>query len=251
MKSSQLKLLKPNIFTSDRTSAWFSLKNPQLVHDSSKIAGLNLGLNTDEKSEIIFKNREALGKQINTPIHKIAFANQIHSNEILEVSEGGIYDNLDGFISNTKGIALAIQVADCAAVLLADEINGVIGAAHAGWKGAVNAIVSNTVSKMCKIGADSENIKAFISPCISLANFEVGEEVAEKFPERFVHRLGFEKPHVDLKNYVKEELLNNGILIQNIEMNTECTIEREDKFYSYRRESSKSGRMMGIIKLNN
>ena len=130
----------------------------------------------------------------------------------------------DGFVSNTQGLALAIQVADCAAVLLGDSENKVIGAAHTGWRGAVADIVPKTIQKMKRLGAASTYIKAFVSPCISLQNFEVGEEVAAQFPDKFVDRTNYSKPHVNLKNFIEYQLMKEGILEEHIEIDDSCTI---------------------------
>ena len=103
---------------------------------------------------------------------------------------------------------------------------------------------------MVQKGSSIENIQIFISPCISLNKFEVGDEVAQRFPDSFVDRESFEKPHVDLGSFIRWQLSEKGILEGNIENSTACTFTDENEFYSYRREGDKSGRMMAIIKLN-
>ena len=146
-------------------------------------------------------------------------------------------------------MALAIQVADCAAVLLGDSEAGIISAVHAGWRGAVADIVPKAVQKMVSLNAEPKNIKVFISPCISQKQFEAGEEVAEKFPDEFVDRNSYSKPHIDIKRFIQSQLLNAGIFEEHIEVHGSCTFSDSD-YYSYRRDGNRSGRMMGIIKLN-
>ncbi|MEX2362323.1 MAG: peptidoglycan editing factor PgeF, partial [Balneolaceae bacterium] len=187
-------------------------------------------------------------KDLGLTQNEIVFGNQIHNSDILVAEKAGIYADTDAFVTKTSGLALAIQVADCAAVLLGDEENGVIGAAHAGWRGAVDDIVPKVISRMKEAGAETNFIKVFISPSISQVNFEVGEEVAAQFPKQFVDFESQSKPHVNLKAFLKYQLLNSGILSVNIEIDEGCTISDEN-FYSYRRQKDKSGRMMGIIKL--
>ncbi|WP_185957128.1 peptidoglycan editing factor PgeF [Gracilimonas mengyeensis] len=225
------------------------MRNQELVHPNKKIAGLNLGLNTSEDDDIVFANREELLDEIGVEVHEIAYAIQVHGTSIKVVDQGGTFPNTDGFVCNTPGLALTIQVADCAAVLLGDDKNEVIGAAHAGWRGAAGDIVPKTIQEMKQLGADPKAIKAFISPCISLKNFEVGEEVAVEFPDAFVDRTNYAKPHVDLKAFLKHQLIETGVPELQISIDEHCTIANED-FYSYRRQKGESGRMMGIIKLN-
>lgn len=246
--SFHINYIKPNIFDSELVESRFTLRNQDLVYTDSAIPGLNLGLNSAEKESIVLKNRKLLLNDLGISDDKIAFARQVHKTDIKYVTEGGVYADTDGFVTDIPGLALAIQVADCASVLFADENNKIIGAAHAGWKGAANDIVPKTIHLMQQLGADAKNIKAFISPCISLKNFEVGEEVASQFPEEFVERLKYKKPHVDLKRFIRHQMIQMGMLASNIELDKSCTIS-EEQFYSYRRQKKKSGRMMGIITL--
>lgn len=247
--SSQIDLIRPNLLNDETLSSWFSLRNHESVQTKRTISGLNLGLNTDEAEDVILSNRERLLNEIGLDAHQIAYAVQVHKTNIEVVERGGTYPNTDGFVTNHQNLALAIQVADCAAILFGDPVNKVIGAAHAGWRGAAGDIIPKTISKMKKLGAEVKQIKVYISPCISMANFEVGEEVAEQFPDQFVDRVHYEKPHVNLKEFIRHQLLSEGMMESKIELDTSCTIA-EEKFYSYRRQKQKSGRMMGIIKLN-
>ena len=229
--------------------AWFSLKNQQFQPPDQAIAGLNLGFNTSEKKEQVAQNRLALLNSLNIDPDWVAYADQVHSNRVQFITEGGTYPSTDGLVTKVPGLTLAIQVADCAAVLLWDKENNVIAALHAGWRGAVGNIIPRGVQKMKAHGADPSKIKAFVSPCISAKNFEVGMEVAEQFPSQFVNDIDFEKPHVDLKNFIKHQLTNDGIPDNQIEIREECTISEAGKFYSYRREGNQSGRMLALIQI--
>jgi YfiH family protein len=249
MKSSQIKFIRPKLLNNEVVSSWFSLRNQQMFNPQHDIPGLNLGLNTNEKEEVIFENRERLLSEIGLLAHQIAFAVQVHKTNVQYVEQGGTFPNTDAFVTDKRNLALAIQVADCAAILIADTHNNVIGAAHAGWRGAVGNIVPKTIEKMQELGAKTKDMSVFVSPCISLKNFEVGKEVANQFPEKFVDWERFEKPHVDMKGYVNHQLQSLGISENRIEMDESCTIS-DPSFYSYRRQKEKSGRMMGIIKLN-
>jgi YfiH family protein len=224
----------------------FSAKQAGLFPDDS-IPGINLGLNTAEDRHRVWQKRELFLEKLGISVSSVVFARQIHSADVHYVSEPGTVDGVDGFVTDRPGLALAIQVADCAAVFLADRTNGVIGAAHAGWKGAAGNIVINTVTMMQSKGALPENMRAWISPCIGATRFEVGEEVAGQFPADFVLRTGFQKPHIDLKGFVQSQLLHCGLAGDRIYTDTGCTYDDSEQFYSYRREKDKAGRMMGLI----
>ena len=250
MKSSHIEFIRPEKLNDARILSWFTLKNPHLKEEEQLIPGLNIGFNSKENQNILLHNLNLLAEEIRMKPANIALAEQIHQTAVRTIYEGGIYPKTDAFVSNTPGIALGIQVADCGAVLFGDSFNKVIGAAHAGWRGAVREIIPKTVKKMMDIGADPSKIQVFVSPCLAKHNFEVGEEVAAKFGDHLVDRVHFEKPHVDLKGLLKDQLVSSGILENNIEIDDRCTIDHDDLFYSYRREKDKSGRMVAIIKLN-
>ena len=250
MKSSHIEFIRPEKLNDARIFSWFTLKNPHLREKDQLIPGLNIGFNSKETQSVLLHNLNLLAEEIRMKPANIALAEQVHRTVVKTVTEGGIYPDTDAFVTGTPGIALGIQVADCGAVLLGDSMNKVIGAAHAGWRGAVDQIVPKTIEKMLDLGADISKIKAFVSPCLEKHNFEVGEEVAEKFNSHLVEREQYEKPHVDLKGLIKDQLLASGINPENIEIDERCTIDHEDLFYSYRREKESSGRMVGIIKLN-
>ena len=244
-----ISVIEPEVLgAEEKVKAWFSLKNGGLSTDRQKIPGLNLGFNTAESKKKVVKNRQLLFAALDLDPKWVAFADQVHSNRVRSVSQGGTYPETDGLVTVIPGLTLAIQVADCAAVLLWDDANGVIGALHAGWRGAAGDIVPRGIEEMVKQGADTAKIKAFVSPCIALRNFEVGPEVAVQFPADFVDEENYRKPHVDLKGFLENQLLEAGLNPSHIEIRPECTIDDEN-FYSYRREGETSGRMMALIQL--
>lgn len=250
MTSSHIDFIRPKQLNDARIFSWFTLKNAHLQESGQTIPGLNIGFNSNDTQDILLHNLNMLATSIRTNTSSIALAHQVHKTNVEEVSKGGIFQDTDAFVSNTPGIALGIQVADCGAVLLGDPLNQVIGAAHAGWRGAVDGIIPKTVEKMIQLGADINHIHVFISPCLATHNFEVGEEVAEQFSDDLVDRKSYEKPHVNLKGLIKQHLLSCGLTEKNIEIDERCTIDHEELFYSYRREKEQSGRMLGVIKLN-
>ena len=180
---------------------------------------------------------------------QLAYAKQVHGHKVVTVEEPGFVGEADGLITKKMDITLAIQVADCGVILLADRENGVIGALHSGWRGAAAGIVGNAVQQMQKLGANSENMEVFIGPCISGKVYEIGEEVASQFDERFVLREGFEKPHLVIRDSLKQQLIDAGVPGQNLEIDQRCTYLNPDLFHSYRRDGKKSGRMIGFIRM--
>lgn len=240
-----MDLIKPAIFKEDQSvEAVFIASNRSVA----QAFGMNFGIQTVAEKSLITKNYHTLFQELGWEKDKIALARQVHSSRIAFVDQPGIYEETDGLITTMPGLPIGIQVADCAAVLVADSEANVVGAFHAGWRGAVDEIIPDGIEKMASHNARAECCKAYISPCISQKYFEVGEEVAAKFPNEFCDRTNFSKPHIDLKNFILYQLQNCGLVIENIEVSDSCTFEN-DRFFSHRRESEDAGRMLGVIKL--
>lgn len=215
---------------------------------SSTIPGLNFGENTGISLTEVKHNLEKLNYETGHNGH-FAIAEQVHGAEVSVVHESGYYPGVDGLITSEGDLMIGIKVADCAALLFSDSASGIIAAVHAGWRGAVSGIVPNTLKKMKEEGSDIQNLIAYISPCISLKNFEIGEEVANRFPSQFIDRSIGHKPHLNLKQFLVEQLKTEGVQMTNIEVDLRCTIE-DSSFYSFRRERDKAGRMLAFIKQN-
>jgi YfiH family protein len=210
-----------------------------------EIKGLNLSVSTEDDRDVVLDNRRRFFESLGLDEKNVARGRQIHSNIVHIVEEGGIHSDGDGFVTNIRGIAVSVLVADCAAILLADEEAEVIGALHAGWRGTVSRIIDNGIAAMLSLGAQSGRIKAYISPCISQKCFEVGDEVAAQFPAHHVDK-SYPNPHVNIRGYLEEQLTQNGVNPSNIEHDDICTYS-DHRFHSYRRDGSKSGRMMAIM----
>lgn len=250
MNSFQFDLLRPDGLNNARVMSWFTYKNPACKENDAVIPGLNLGFNSKENQHIVLKNIHDLCKSIGIRHRDLALANQIHSANVIQVDKGGVYPNVDAFVSKTPGVALGIQVADCAAILFGDFENKVIGASHAGWRGALQGIIPSTINKMVELGANRFTTNVFVSACIAKHNFEVDYDVAKQFPDHLVNTKEYNKPHLDLKGLLFEQLIDSEILSKNIQLDSRCTIDEKNTFYSYRREKERSGRMLGVIKLN-
>ncbi|TVR28930.1 MAG: peptidoglycan editing factor PgeF [Balneolaceae bacterium] len=244
-----MKILRPSIFSSQEgVEACFTESNRERINRSGSIPGLNLGYNTAAGQAEVDRNFDVLCDHLGWERDHLAIAEQVHSSNIEVVTKPGVYKERDGLITKVPGLALGIRVADCAAVLVADVRQGVAGAFHAGWKGAAGNILPKGFEMMIREGGKTENFLVYISPCITQKNFEVGEEVAEQFPDEFVDRKSYDKPHVNLAGFIHQQILTMGVIKENIELIEECTVENS-RFFSFRRERERAGRMLGAIKL--
>lgn len=211
---------------------------------------LNLGLSAGDERAHVLENRRRLAEHVGFRPDALAIAGQVHGAEVKRVDAPGLFPGYDGLVTRASGLLLCITAADCAAVLLADVDAGVIGACHAGWRGTVARIAEVTVHMMAREGAQPERLRAYVSPCISRAHFEVGPEVAERFDAAFVHHPPRkEKPHVDLKAAIGAQLAQAGVPPETIEVAPQCTFAEPEAFFSYRAQYGKTGRMMGFVGL--
>jgi len=206
----------------------------------------DMGINTRSSAEATSLNRSVLLTKLGRNPANLALVKQVHGSHIVYAERPGILGEADGLVTDRPEIDLGILVADCAAVLMADTKNGVIGAFHAGWHGAVANILPAGLSAMRELGA--REIAAWISPCISPLAFEVGEEVADSFPSAFVLRQGKDKPHVDLPGFLMNQMVEGGIRARSIRVDGRCTMT-DRRFFSYRRQGRDSGRMLAVIGL--
>lgn len=209
---------------------------------------LNLGASVGDDAAAVAENRRRLAAALGFAPEAFALAGQVHGRAVRHVEAPGLYPGFDALVTTTPGVLLGIVAADCAAVLLADAAAGVVGAAHAGWRGAVAGIVGETVAAMARLGAEPARLAAYVSPCIGPARFEVGEEVAAAFDPAFVRRPpGAPRPFVDLKAALAAQLAAAGVPAAAVEVDAACTASDTARFFSYRAEGGQTGRMLGFI----
>jgi YfiH family protein len=180
---------------------------------------------------------------------RIVSSKQIHSNKVLVAESPQRAEGYDAIITNQKNLFVMIATADCTPILVYDQNTGTVAAIHAGWRGTVAKIVGETLAAMkTHFGTEGKNCLAFIGACICEKEFEVGGEVAEQFSndlKRFDSARN--KYFVDLKKANSQQLKDFGVPEKNIEISEFCTIGNNDKFYSYRKEQGKTGRMYSVI----
>ncbi len=223
-------------------------------------AGLNCGIGSADDPALVQTNRARVAEATGLAADALLSLYQIHSADVIEVTEpqwAGERPKADAMVTNTKGIGLGILTADCAPVLFSDPDAQVIGAAHAGWKGAMSGVTDNTINAMIRLGANRENISAVVGPCISQAAYEVGQEFFETFADenpdytRFFINGKDDKMQFDLPSFVLHRLRETGI--KTAAWVGECTYSTPKKFYSYRRTTHAGepdyGRLISVIRL--
>jgi YfiH family protein len=230
---------------------WLHAPNINCIHGFSTRSGgisptpynsLNLG-GSDDTSENINKNRELALKELGLATADLSLLKQVHGNRVCIAKRGK--QEGDSQVTTEAGLVLVIGVADCYPILFYDEHNKVAGAAHAGWRGTLSGITSNTVREMEKLGAKRDHIKVAIGQGICRNNFEVGPEVLEAFKKAGFPENCFSANKLDLVECNLFILRQNNILDKNMWAMNRCSFENE--FFSHRRDKGKTSRMWGLI----
>ncbi|PKQ01711.1 MAG: peptidoglycan editing factor PgeF [Alphaproteobacteria bacterium HGW-Alphaproteobacteria-12] len=206
-------------------------------------ASLNCGYGSNDDGECVRENRARVALKLGAEPEKLLTVYQVHSPEVAIVTEPWTPDaapQADAMVTAEPRIALGILTADCAPVLFADEKAHVIGAAHAGWKGAIGGVLEETVDAMIRLGAERSRIVAAIGPCISKDAYEVGSDFRDRFMEanagndRWFARSPNEGHFMfDLPGYAEARL--EAADIGTIAVIGHCTYRDTKRFFSYRR----------------
>jgi len=223
------------------------------------VAGLNCGLGSGDDPRSVETNRRLAADAI-LPGAPLASVYQIHSPTAVIVNGAAPYGErpqADALVTDKPGLLLGVVTADCAPVLLADPEAGVIGAAHAGWRGAMAGVTDQAIAAMISLGARVDRIAVAVGPCIARASYEVDHAFAERVladdpaNERFLGEGADGNPHFDLEAYVVARLAAAGVT--RIEAAGLDTYALEDRFYSYRRATHRHeptyGRQLSLIGL--
>lgn len=175
----------------------------------------------------------------------LALLHQIHGVDAVQARPGTI-QTADAQVSDCPGTLLGILTADCLPLLLEDPEAGVIGAAHAGWKGTLGRVAERTVAAMQRLGARPERIRVAVGPGISAACYQVGADVAGQFTAAGLG-VHVQERQLDLAGANRQILLEAGVLDPQIWRSERCTFE--PAFYSHRRDAGRTGRMLALIGL--
>lgn len=221
--------------------------------------GLNCGTGSSDQTAIVDMNRARVAKAMQVPPERMITVHQTHSDIAIAVTDTqpAPRPEADAIVTATPGTALAILTADCQPVLLADRAAGVIGAAHAGWRGALDGILDATLDAMEALGATRGNIRAAIGPAISQRAYEVGPEFIERFVDedrdnaRFFANGAGDRYLFDLPGYGLARLRAAGV--GQAEWTRHCTFSDPARFFSYRRAThlgeADYGRLISVIRL--
>lgn len=248
------------IVTSDRLTplrhGFFTRKGGA---SSGVFEGLNCGAGSSDQSEIVRINRSRVAKAMEAAPEDLVTVHQTHSSDVVTVKAplAAPRPEADAMVTNVPGLVLAILTADCQPVLFADHEAGVIGAAHAGWRGALGGVLEATLEAMEAIGAKRENTAAVIGPSISQRAYQVGPEFLDDFlmedtdNSRFFANDQGEKMLFDLQGYGLHRLRKAGV--GKAEWTRHCTYGDPDRFFSYRRTTHAGeadyGRLISTIRL--
>lgn len=211
-------------------------------------SGFNVCHYTGDTPGHYSKCRKELAAELGVEEDAIVMPRQTHSSRVATVTEKDtlLDDGIDALVTTSRRIIIGVNTADCVPVVMADPVAGVIGVAHAGWRGALSGIVANTFDAMVGAGASHCDIQVAFGPSICSECFEVGEEVASLFPqEDVVRRYGFQRPHIDLQRFLARQLAEYGIASSAITPFDRrlCTRCHPTHFFSARALGIRSGRV--------
>ena len=247
------------ILTSDALDVQHGFFTRKGGASSGIFKGLNCGIGSSDQSDVVTLNRHMVASSFGIADDHLMSVYQIHSPEVVIVTEpqNGARPKADAMVTREKGLALGILTADCAPILFTDTKAGVIGAAHAGWKGAVGGVIHGTIKAMEALGATRTAIHATVGPCISQLAYEVGPEMLEDFiaedtaNARFFAQGKDDRYQFDLPGFCLQKLREEDVGQAN--WSGHCTYSDEDRFYSYRRTTHRKeadyGRLISAIVL--
>jgi YfiH family protein len=224
-------------------------------------ASLNGGVGSNDAPDKVTENRARMAAALGVTRDKLLTPYQIHSPEVVVAEKPWSLENrphADAVVTRTPSLAIGISTADCGPLLFADGEAGVIGAAHAGWRGAFNGVIEATVATMEKLGANRSRITAALGPTISQPNYEVGPEFVERFvavdaANRRFFKTSEHAGHAlfDLNGYIAARVQNAGLVkFEDLGL---CTYAEPERFYSFRRATHRNepdyGRHINAIAL--
>ena len=219
---------------------------------------LNCGLGSRDDKYKIIQNIKIVKKKLKFEKKKIITLNQVHSNKVIYINNNNYLKNKirgDAIITKLPNIGIGILTADCVPILFYDPKKRIIGGAHAGWKGALNGIVENTVNKFVKLNCQLKNLVVAVGPCIGNQSYEVGHDFYKKFlikskeNKKFFIFLNNKKYLFNIRSFVNHKLISLGIT--NIDHIKKDTFSDKKNFFSYRRSIKNKvrdyGRCISVI----
>jgi len=216
---------------------------------------LNCGFSSGDDTARVSENRARAMAQLGMPVQALCTVHQVHSARVLitrKTLSGPQAVEADALVSNLRGIAIGVLCADCAPVLIADHEAGVIGCAHAGWRGALAGVIEATAATMVELGARPERMSAAVGPCIAQASYEVGPDLQSQFLDHdpssgdlFEPVEGSDRLLFDLKQYALRRLERAGV--EDRIALPHDTLAQADRFFSARRTRQRGGERFGLL----
>lgn len=219
-------------------------------------ASLNVGLGSGDLPERVAANRARIAAMLAIPPDRLLSARQVHGTVCLAAEEPwplADRPEADALVCARPELAVGVVTADCAPVLLADPVAGLVAAVHAGWRGLRDGILAATVARLKAMGSRPQDLRAAIGPCIGAASYEVGPELARAFTDAdpdharfFAARPDSDRLLFDLKGCCRHALLRAGLLPEQVETLPQDTCAEEARFFSYRRSCRRGERRFGV-----
>lgn len=221
--------------------------NPKFGFDREAPFYYNMSLTVGDEEAIVWENRAHFTSLLGLEPEQVAYQRQIHSDVIRVADKGGILGESDALITERKMLGLAISTADCTPIFIYEKEKKVIAGIHSGWRGSGKRILEKTLNKLViEFGCRTDNMICYIGPSISKENYEVGEEVASLFDDKYSVEKKNGKYLLDVKRINYDMLIEKGVPGENIEVSRECSFANPN-LHSYRRDKEISGRALGII----
>jgi polyphenol oxidase len=224
---------------------------------SALYGSLNAGPGSNDAFELVAENRERIASHLGLGPQYLLSPYQFHSADVVVVNApfSGERPRADAIVTSARGLAIGVVTADCGPLLFADVSAGVIGAAHAGWQGAIGGVIENTIMAMENLGAKRTDSVAVLGPTISQKNYEVGADFETKIVMQDASATAFfaagqsaDKRQFDLPGYIMARLARAGV--EGIDLGL-CTYSNPERFFSYRRTTHKNepdyGRQMSAL----
>jgi len=224
---------------------------------SGAYGSLNLSLDVGDRAEDVAENRFRVARVLGVDAERLYVPRQVHERGVLVVdgreAEAEVAaTDADAIVSDGPGFACAVRTADCVPLLMADRETRRVAAIHAGWRGVVKGVATETLGIFRARGSRPEHLLVAIGPHISLAAFEVGQDVAlqlsaASLASQVVTSLSAPKAHVALARILVAQLTEQGMSLANIDVLEGCTFSEPARFFSYRRDGKRSGRQLSAI----
>jgi len=226
------------------------ISTPRFINKSASKActfkdgydNFNLATHVGDEAQAVAHNRALLIKQFDLPSEP-KYLEQIHSNICLQADSVECVG--DAIVTTKKGVVCAVMTADCLPIFACDTLGVQVGVAHAGWKGIVNGVIESFVSQF-----KSSDLLVHFGPAISQTEFEVGKDVFQQFIDKDVkldQAFIAKDDKYQLDIYQAARIILSGLGVKSISGGGECTYTQQDKYFSYRRDGAKSGRMAHLI----